>query len=87
MAVIYIRDVPEEVYRGFKSEAALAGKSLPRWALDRLMPGGAEVRNFAHEESPERAVVSVPQLCLKQVGQVVGSLCHLEKGHSGRCKA
>jgi len=43
MAVIYIRDVSEEELRGFKSAAALAGKSLPRWALERLRPGGKDV--------------------------------------------
>jgi len=70
MPVIYIRDVSEEELRAFKVEAARAGKSLPKWALERLRPGGgnglagrtgADEAQVARPEGEEaESVVAVP---------------------------
>jgi len=36
MAIVYLKDFPEELWRKIKSVAAIEGKSIRQWVIDNL---------------------------------------------------
>jgi hypothetical protein len=42
MAVLNLRDVPEEIMRSLKVDAAASGKTLRELCLERLVPDGGK---------------------------------------------